>query len=65
VSLKRIYTNEPPNGYKNTLVKNQNTCAYLLEMNLITFSKAGFTLRRLDRRLDKRPAPLVKVAKSF
>jgi len=27
--------------------------------------KAGFTLRRLDRRLDKRPAPLVKVAKSL
>jgi len=27
--------------------------------------KAGFTLRRLDRRLDKRPASLVKVAKSL
>jgi len=38
---------------------------YVLSAMLLVVYKAGFTLRRLDRRLDKRPAPLVKVAKSL
>jgi len=60
--FRRIhYTNSvsQPDG------QNLHTFISIARLVVIQVSKAGFTLRRLDRRLDKCPASLVKVAKSI
>ena len=45
------------------IVHTDNIILKTVNSQAVADCKAGFTLRRLDRRLDKRPAPLVKVAK--
>ena len=59
--MRLILTLEVCVGYSNW--KTYLNSQFARRVMMYVFCKARFTLRRLDRRLDIRPAPPVKVAK--